>query len=288
MTQLLDIIYSVAIVTTLWATAIGFGAGHDLGAVGAGLRRRGLFVRLIALDVVLVPLLVLGLIRLFGVPTEYRARAADRGHRVGRPTRAQERPDRPRRPALRDRAGHRARVREHRGGPGLGGADRAGRDCAAACRGRGHARRGRPRPAAPRFAIHGGLPRHAAIVERWAAPISTFSLAILIGVVLVRDGATALGAIGIRGSGRRDRHDPRRAGARLVARRPGPGDTSLLSPRVVGPRQYRGTRRRRHGLRGELAGDQRHRGLRSVLARGRPARGPGDRPARRPCRPDGL
>lgn len=63
-----DTAYTVALAVTLWATAIGLGASHGIKSVGAGLERRGLFARLLVLDVIVVPLVVLGLVRLLSVP----------------------------------------------------------------------------------------------------------------------------------------------------------------------------------------------------------------------------
>ncbi len=66
----LDLAYGLAIIVTLWATAIALGASHDLRAVRAAAGRRGRFARLVALDVLLVPLVVIAFTRLFAVPTE--------------------------------------------------------------------------------------------------------------------------------------------------------------------------------------------------------------------------
>ena len=67
----LDTAYAVALAVTLWATAIGLGASHGVRAIGVGLARRGLFGRLLLLDVIVVPLIVLGLVRLLAVPNDH-------------------------------------------------------------------------------------------------------------------------------------------------------------------------------------------------------------------------
>jgi bile acid:Na+ symporter, BASS family len=67
----LDTVYAVALIVTLWATAIGLGARHGVGSIGAGLANRARFGRLLVLDVVVVPLVVLALVRLFSVPEGY-------------------------------------------------------------------------------------------------------------------------------------------------------------------------------------------------------------------------
>jgi BASS family bile acid:Na+ symporter len=64
-------IYQVALLVTLWATAIGLGASHDLRGLRIVLTRRGLLARLIVLDSVLIPLLVAALVGIVQVPSEY-------------------------------------------------------------------------------------------------------------------------------------------------------------------------------------------------------------------------
>lgn len=71
MPQLLDNIYSVALIVTLWATAAGLGASHDVRDFRAIGVRRALLLRLVVLDVLIVPLVVLGLVRLLSVPEPY-------------------------------------------------------------------------------------------------------------------------------------------------------------------------------------------------------------------------
>jgi BASS family bile acid:Na+ symporter len=71
MYETLSGIYQVALLITLWATAIGLGASHDPRSLGVVLRRRPLFARLLVLDAVVVPLLVAVLVRVVNVPSEY-------------------------------------------------------------------------------------------------------------------------------------------------------------------------------------------------------------------------
>lgn len=66
----LDLAYTVALAVTLWATSIGLAAGHDPRDVGAAMRRRAMFARLVVLDVVGVPLVVAALVRLVSVPPD--------------------------------------------------------------------------------------------------------------------------------------------------------------------------------------------------------------------------
>lgn len=66
----LDLAYTLALTITLWATSIGLGAGHDPRLVGTAVRRRALFARLVVLDVVVVPLVVAALVRLVPVPPD--------------------------------------------------------------------------------------------------------------------------------------------------------------------------------------------------------------------------
>jgi len=66
----LDSVYAVALTVTLWITALGVGASHDPRSVRAGVDRPGLVIRLLVLDVVVVPCIVLGLVRLVSVPDD--------------------------------------------------------------------------------------------------------------------------------------------------------------------------------------------------------------------------
>lgn len=69
--QLLDSVYSIALVVTLWATAVGLGASHNVRDFRLVLGRGALFVRLTVLDVLIVPVLVLALVRLTSMPDPY-------------------------------------------------------------------------------------------------------------------------------------------------------------------------------------------------------------------------
>ena len=63
--------YAIALIATLWLTAISLGMAHDLRDVEVGRRRPGLFARLVVLDIVVVPLVVVALVWLLGVPAPY-------------------------------------------------------------------------------------------------------------------------------------------------------------------------------------------------------------------------
>jgi BASS family bile acid:Na+ symporter len=67
----LDTLYGIGIVVTLWGTAISLGASNHTRALRLAAQRRGLFVRLLVLDAVLVPLVVVGLVGVLAVPTDY-------------------------------------------------------------------------------------------------------------------------------------------------------------------------------------------------------------------------
>jgi bile acid:Na+ symporter, BASS family len=69
--DVLEAVSGIAILVTLWATAIALGASHDPRAVRVALERRGLFVRVLVLDLVIVPLVVAGHVRVLSVPTDY-------------------------------------------------------------------------------------------------------------------------------------------------------------------------------------------------------------------------
>ena len=71
MHEILEYTYAIALVVTLVTTAAGLGAKHDPRDFRVVLTKRALFARLVILDVVLVPLVVLALIHLLAVPTEY-------------------------------------------------------------------------------------------------------------------------------------------------------------------------------------------------------------------------
>jgi BASS family bile acid:Na+ symporter len=66
-----DTVYALALAVTLWATAMGLGARHGIQAIRAGLADRGLFGRLLVLDVLVVPLVVLALVTVLSVPDNY-------------------------------------------------------------------------------------------------------------------------------------------------------------------------------------------------------------------------
>jgi bile acid:Na+ symporter, BASS family len=188
--------YGVAIVVTLWATSIGLGASHDLRAVGAGLRRRGLFARLIVLDVVVVPLVVVGLVRLLAVPTEYAlglfiVGTASAGP-LGLKTAQLARGDIPLAIALVIALELTNIV--------------AMPIWAAALIPSGSVLPlveiwrtlilGILLPLLIGFSIHAWTPRRAEAIGRWAMLVSTVALAALIGIVLVRDGPAVPGAFG--------------------------------------------------------------------------------------------
>ena len=67
----LDQSYQVVLVLTLWITGLGLGMSFGPGQILQTLRRGGLFARATALDVVIVPLLVWGLVQAFSVPDRY-------------------------------------------------------------------------------------------------------------------------------------------------------------------------------------------------------------------------
>jgi BASS family bile acid:Na+ symporter len=67
----LDQFYQVALVLTLWVTGLGLGMSYGPRQILGTLRRGGLFARAAVLDVVLVPLVVWGLVQAFSVPDRY-------------------------------------------------------------------------------------------------------------------------------------------------------------------------------------------------------------------------
>ena len=71
MSATLDLAYAVALIATLWLTAISLGMAHDLRDMAVGRRRRALVARLVVLDSVVVPLVVVALVALLGVPAPY-------------------------------------------------------------------------------------------------------------------------------------------------------------------------------------------------------------------------
>ena len=73
MTQTLDLAYVVALVVTLWTTAIGSGLSHRPGEVRAAIADRGRFLRIVALDALVIPVFVYGLVRMLGIPEGYAA-----------------------------------------------------------------------------------------------------------------------------------------------------------------------------------------------------------------------
>jgi len=71
MDRALGIMYTVAVVVALWSAGLELGIRHTAGDVLAPLRRRGLLVRVAAVEVVIFPLLVWALVHLFAVPGGY-------------------------------------------------------------------------------------------------------------------------------------------------------------------------------------------------------------------------
>ena len=69
----LDTAYAVAVTVTLWATALGSGLSHRPSEILAAASNRGRFLRIIALDAVAIPLIVLALARALAVPEGYVA-----------------------------------------------------------------------------------------------------------------------------------------------------------------------------------------------------------------------
>lgn len=70
---LLDLAYVLALAVTLWATAVGSGLSHRLAEVASAAADRGRFIRIVALDAIVVPLIVFALTRLLDVPEGYAA-----------------------------------------------------------------------------------------------------------------------------------------------------------------------------------------------------------------------
>jgi BASS family bile acid:Na+ symporter len=73
MSATLDLAYTIALLATLWLTGISIGTAHDLRRAELGRRRSGVFARLVVLDVVVVPLVVVGLVAFVSVPAPYAA-----------------------------------------------------------------------------------------------------------------------------------------------------------------------------------------------------------------------
>ena len=69
--QALDQLYQVALALTLWITGLGLGMSFGPGQILRTLRRGGLFARAAVLDILLIPLLILGLTQAFSVPDRY-------------------------------------------------------------------------------------------------------------------------------------------------------------------------------------------------------------------------
>lgn len=63
--------YQFALVLTLWITGLGLGMSYGPSQILRTLRRGGLFARAVLLDVVIVPLLIWGLVQAFSVPDRY-------------------------------------------------------------------------------------------------------------------------------------------------------------------------------------------------------------------------
>ena len=71
MPELMDLAYVLALIVTLWTTAVSGGLMHRPREVTAALTNRGRFARIVALDAILVPLFVWALVRILGVPEGY-------------------------------------------------------------------------------------------------------------------------------------------------------------------------------------------------------------------------
>ena len=71
MTQALDLAYAVALIVTLWATAVGSGLAHRPSEILAAAARRRRFALILMLDAVAIPLLVYVLARVANVPEDY-------------------------------------------------------------------------------------------------------------------------------------------------------------------------------------------------------------------------
>ena len=69
----LDTAYAVAIIVTLWATALGSGLLYRPSEIVAAASDRGRFARIVALDAVAMPLIVFALARALAVPDGYVA-----------------------------------------------------------------------------------------------------------------------------------------------------------------------------------------------------------------------
>jgi BASS family bile acid:Na+ symporter len=67
----LDLAYAVALIVTLWATAVGSGLAHRPSEIVAAAARRRRFVLILMLDAVAIPLFVYALARLANVPSDY-------------------------------------------------------------------------------------------------------------------------------------------------------------------------------------------------------------------------
>lgn len=65
--------YVLALAATLWATAVGSGLSHRLGEVVSAAADRRRFLRVVALDAIVVPLIVFALTRVLDVPEGYAA-----------------------------------------------------------------------------------------------------------------------------------------------------------------------------------------------------------------------
>jgi bile acid:Na+ symporter, BASS family len=190
----LEAAYAAALALTLWTTALGIGASHDLGSLRSGLERRGLFGRLLVLDIIIVPLIVLGLVRLLSVPNDLAVGllivgAAAAGP-LGLKTAQLARGDVPLAIAL-------VIVLELLNIvvmpiwaavaiPGIVALPLAEilRTLIV----------GVLVPLSVGLAIRAWAPRFAPRVSRWATPVSTIGLAVLIAIVLTRDGAAVADA----------------------------------------------------------------------------------------------
>ena len=72
MTDALDLAFAVALVATLWATAVGTGLSLQPGELAAATANRSLFLRVLVISAVAVPLFVGVLTSVMGVPPGYR------------------------------------------------------------------------------------------------------------------------------------------------------------------------------------------------------------------------
>lgn len=71
MDGVLDGMYVAALVVALWGTGLALGMSHGVRELFEPVRRKGLMLRVAAIDVVVLPLVVWALVRVFAVPGDY-------------------------------------------------------------------------------------------------------------------------------------------------------------------------------------------------------------------------